>query len=528
MIPEKNMPVEVISADMKRLSEDLTEEHSVRLYSRGGHFTKDQLLPVYFLLIAGCTAKDDYSNFIFGLRDDIKKSRRPFAFIDTPLDEPTEKTKQFFEGIDRENPGEVISGLCRTININNDPNRTFLAQKVLGDMLTLSRGDLLEIGLSLTEKLNVIANAIGVGESDKIPMIMYYGVPKAQDILFLCYAQRCGFDVVCISPDKAAESAFRMCPFADKLQIETLPQSRAAEPFPQKLVKAKIATTAYNAERELDTMLYGGDTMFRDRQFAKMDSAVLKTTYEEIFMLWDQEAKYRPGFAVRGDRVVIPTIFAKINGVPGGKTKEYWKLVDEMLTPQTIFITKSPSYRRPNLNVAHLYAPFHNGRKLNIAALMRSPLNKYGFLPEPLQATIFEKMQAMLDDDLLEFSNEAEMIDHVIYSGLNMPKSITMKMMRHDYTKDVPKVVVADAIEEPFSAMECTQLLMFSYMGFDVVIFSPAGYRNIETYVADDAFEVHSAGEYMHNISVPKLKVPDTPRAKKQKGGLIKNLFKKG
>lgn len=528
MIQGMNVQVEVISADLNRLSEDLLEEHSIRLYSRGGHFTKDQLLPVYFLLISGCTEKDTYNNFLFGLRDDIRKSRRPFAFIDTPLDEPSEQTARFFADIDRENAGAVISGLCQTINIKNDPGRTSLAQKVLGDMLSLSRGDLFEIGLSMTEKLNLIANAIGVGDSDKIPMIMYYGIPKAQDIMFLCYAQRCGFDVVCISPDKTAENAFKMCPFADKLQIETLPQSRAIEPFPQKLVKAKIATTAYNAERELDTMLYSGDTMFRDRQFVKMDSAVLKTTFDEVFMLWDQDAKYRPGFAVRGDRVIIPTIFAKLNGVPGGRVKEYWRTVDEMLTPQTVFITKHPSYRKPTLDVSRAYAPFHDGRRIKAETLMNSPLNKYGFLPEYLQRTIFEKMQEMIDDNYLEFGSELEMIDHVMYAALNMPKSVTRIMMRHDYTKDVPKVVVADAIEEPFSSMECTQLLMFSYLGFDVVIFSPAGYRNIETYVADDAFEIHSAGEYMYNISVPKLKVPDTPRIKKQKSGLIKNLFKKG
>ena len=118
-------------------------------------------------------------------------------------------------------------------------------------------------------------------------------------------------------------------------------------PFPQKMVKAKIATVAYSAERELDTALYGGDTIFRDRQFEKMDSAVLKTTLDEIFILWDQPAKFRSGFAVRGDRVVVPTIFAKINGVDDGDLKSYWRQVEEMITPLTTYIIKSPSYKRP-------------------------------------------------------------------------------------------------------------------------------------------------------------------------------------
>ena len=88
MISGMNTLVEVISADINRLTEDLLEDHSARLFSRGGHFNKSQLIPVYFLLISGCYEEDTYNNFLYSLRDDIKKTNRPFAFIDTPLEEP--------------------------------------------------------------------------------------------------------------------------------------------------------------------------------------------------------------------------------------------------------------------------------------------------------------------------------------------------------------------------------------------------------------------------------------------------------
>lgn len=527
-----NMLVEVISADMSRLSEELAEAHSVRLYSRGGHFTKEQMIPVYFMLIYGCSEDDEYNNFLFGLKDDIcklrKKLNKPFAFIDSPLDEPSESDRLAFSAVDQSSEASIISGLCMQINIRNGLKRTGLAQKALGDMLSLSRTNIFEIGMSLVVKMNLIANSIDAGDSNEIPLIMYYGIPKPEDVLFLCYAQRCGFDVICVSPDKSAEHAFAVCPFADKIQKEELPQSRRVTPFPRKMVKAKIATVAYNAERELDTMLYSGDTMFRDRQFVKMDSAVLKTTFDEISILWDQEAKYRSGFTVRGDRVIVPTIFAKVNGVPDRDVKEYWNMVDEMLTPTSIYISKSPSYRKPGLSVARMYAPFHDGKKLDIAAIKRSQLNKYGFLSDELQDLIFEKIQAVIDDGMLEFESEFEMIDYVMYAGLNLDKSILQLLQGYDYTKEIPKIVVADTIEEPFSKLECTQLLLFSYLGFDVIIFSPSGYRDIEVYVSDDAFETHNAGDYLYNLSAPRLKIPSAPRVKKQKGGLFPNLFKKG
>ena len=88
---------------------------------------------------------------------------------------------------------------------------------------------------------------------------------------------------------------------------------------------------------------------------------MIKTTFDEISILWDQPAKFRSGCAVRGDRVIVPTIFAKINGVDDGDLKDYWNMVEDLLTPDSIYIIKSPSYKRPDLNVSRVYAPFHNG-----------------------------------------------------------------------------------------------------------------------------------------------------------------------
>lgn len=524
-----NTLVEAISADMEHLTEDLLENHSSRLFSRGGHFTKDQMIPVYFALIFGCEENaDTYSNFLFSLKDDIKKTTKPFAFIDSPLDPPDENALLTFSGIDRSATGSVISGLCSMISIKADPVRTLIAQKALGDMLSMSRTEMFDAGAALVYKLNLIANGICVSDSGEIPMIMYYGNPTPEDIFFLCFAQRCGFDVICVSPDKSCLSAFERCPFADKLQKLQLPASRAVMPFPQKMVKAKIATVAYSAERELDTALYGGDTIFRDRQFEKMDSAVLKTTLDEIFILWDQPAKFRSGFAVRGDRVVVPTIFAKINGVDDGDLKSYWRQVEEMITPLTTYIIKSPSYKRPPSSMLSAYSRYISGTSIDTAALMKSPLNKYEFLSEPLQELIFEKMQAAASDRMLETDDPTEAVCYIIHAALNLDRTVLRNLQKYDFTKDIPKFIVADSIEEPFSKLECAQLLLLSYLGFDVLVLSPSGYRDIEAYVSNDAFETHTLNEFKYNVSVPRFKTPDEAKYQKQKNGLFKKLFRKG
>lgn len=529
MFSGADIRVETISADINNLAADLAEEHSVRLYSRGGHFSPREMLPVYFMLICGCTDRDSYNNFLYGLKEDIKKQGRPFALIDSPLDEPDGRARAVFSSIDRTSPAAVISGLCMNIDIKGGRERTILCQRALGEMLSSVNTDVFDIGVSLVAKLNMIANAIGVGQSDKIPLLMYYGIPCAADVLFLCFAQRCGFDVICICPDKDVVKAFDMCPFGAGMQREEFPYSGEIIPYPNRPVKAKIATVAYNAERELDSMLYGGDTMFRDRQFKKMESAVLKTTSDEIFILWEQAAKFRSGFNVRGDRVTVPTIFAKLLGVDNGNIKAYWDMVNDLLTPDTIIITKSTVQGKElSAAVTRAYAPFRDSSGMLMRdRLMHSQLNCYGYLPVELQEHIFEKIEAMIRDGLFTTGNSLEEFDYAVYAGLTLNKSVLRLLQQYDFTKEVPKFIVVDAVETMFSKLECAQLLLMSYLGFDVLILSPCGYRDIEVYVSNNAYEIHTFNDFVYNVRVPSFSVPSEPRAKRKKGGLFGNLFNK-
>ena len=518
--------VEQINADITHLGQDICQEHSVRLYARGGHFTKRELIPIYFLLLTGTLENPDrYDNFLYELKKDITKSGKPFAFIDVPISVPDRfDLDPIFSEV--EGDAAIISGLCGRIEIDNEERR-FIAQTALGDMLTAVPADKLNVGLSLVERMNFISAAVG-SITDKIPLIMYYGIPNAADTLFMCYAARCGFDVLCISPDDTALDMFEKCPFSDKLQKESLGKTAAVRPFPKAPVKAKINTIAYNAKKELDEMLYtGSDTMFRSNQFERMNAAVLATTYDEIDLLWDEEAKYRTGFAVKDDVVTVPVIFAKVEGVPGGDIKAYWELVKRMLTPETYFQVKAVSLKNLYISQSRIYARFHRGKQLLIDELMRSPLNRYNFLPGHLQRLIFEKAQAMINDGMLLMDSEQEVVDFSMYVALNLNREILQLLQSYDFTKTIPKVIIADPIEDPFSKLQCTQTLMLSYLGFDILVFCPTCYRDLETHISEKAFETHTIGEPVFGApirSVPRMKIPTKPRSHK-KSFLFKKLF---
>ena len=156
--------VETISADMNHLSESLTEEHSVRLYSRGGHFSKREMIPVYFLLITGCPGDDSYNNFLYGLKNDIINSGKPFALLDEPVS-VSSGDKMLLSSVDTSSPASIISGLCGLVSVNGNKELSLIAQNALGEMLTGVQSDVFAVGGEMVLKLRFISSAIGVNDT---------------------------------------------------------------------------------------------------------------------------------------------------------------------------------------------------------------------------------------------------------------------------------------------------------------------------------------------------------------------------
>lgn len=78
------------------------------------------------------------------------------------------------------------------------------------------------------------------------------------------------------------------------------------------------------------------------KQHQKAEAVTLQTMYEEIGLLWDQELKYRPGFAAEGDMVTVPVLLEKICGIKDGPILPYWLEIKKLVTPETTLVTKLP------------------------------------------------------------------------------------------------------------------------------------------------------------------------------------------
>lgn len=117
--------------------------------------------------------------------------------------------------------------------------------------------------------------------------------------LFLRLLARLPVDVLLLLPNLNEGSALHT---PDLLEVHCL-QSVSLDRFPVDQNQARVTTAAYQAERDLDRLMYQDTGLYRNQQYAKASTVLLQTMYEEIPILWDQEMKYRPSFSAAGDTV---------------------------------------------------------------------------------------------------------------------------------------------------------------------------------------------------------------------------------
>lgn len=542
------MRFEGFSTENKRISKcipttadtvitDILKPQSERASMLGLGLNTDGIIPVFFCGLIGSPAEENlasYKNALFTLREDLIRSPKFLIFIPGAMSAPTAQEKVYFDAVSRGNTDEAVSDFSNLIKIGNDSARTDEAKRLFREnadkYASVGFDALFEYGVRTITWLNRCTASEQFAKSleNDIPTVIFYGSAGEKEVDFLHFLSQSGFDVLVISASKASLEALKSGNIESRMQIFEFAADGEEFPFPDKLIKSAKATIAYSAEQELNSFMYSNTSIFRDFQFSDMQALTLKTTYEEIDILWHQAARYRTGFdVIKNKTVVIPNIFAKISGVRDGDMDDYWESVKMKLSPLSRVIYKAPSYDKFPPSVFTAFKPFYDGTTINIEKLKDSPANAYRFLSDDLQLLIFHKMQEAIDSGLLML-DESELVPLVIYVGLALEREVLKILQKFDFTKDIPKIVVIDTIEDTFSKVECIQLLLFNLLGFDIIVYTPTGYKNLETYISPEAFTTFGMNEFKYNVRIPRFKIPDSIPEPKESGGLFNKLFKKG
>ena len=310
---------------------------------------------------------------------------------------------------------------------------------------------------------------------------------------FMGFLRTVGLDVIVFNPAKCPQDYVGY----DVSVIDLKYSSNCMKEYPTEDSLLMVETVAHRAEDELTGMIYTDTGMYRSYQYSKAVSLVLRTTYDEIQILWNEELKYRTGFSVDSDIVHMPVLYAIVYGVPDGNVRKYVSDVKVLDSDDTIFLCNHP-YFKPSIEMLYNNDLFRGGL-INTKGLRDAVQQKYGYLRREVQDYLVEKMKLLVEGKYITNVEYSDM--YIISLLLNIDKRVLQIINKFDFTKKNPKLVIVETGEYSMTVEDSVYVAFLSLIGFDVVIYVPTGYNVLGSYLAKRPFE-YQVGEYVYDVDM--------------------------
>ena len=483
--------------------EDIKKDFPLRGSESGFYYNS-------FIRMEGAQDKLTYADELYRFGQDLKAAGRHMVIVNQPFSKPdTAEIAKIRRG-SYANVEQLITGLSANISFPADPELQKLMHRAFVDLILEKASGQENLNRLLSQAVYVLCwlkryeSSLFAGL--RLPQvscfILYGDCQDENEALFLRLLSRLPVDVLVLCPKTDNAN-----PLKDRNLYELhYTESVSLDRYPEESSQVKIGTVAYHAERELDSLMYQDTGIYRQQQYNKSNILQLQTMYEEIRLLWDEELKYRPSFSVTENVVNLPVIFARVSGVREGDLNGYWASVKELITEDTLLLSKFPYIDRTISNPVkpHAVEFYKNGRLLR-DKIKNHSCYQYGILREETQDTILDKLQLLLQQGLIKGIGENGTEYTVIATVLNLPKEIVRMIQKFDLTKKNPKLVWISTTEDILE-LEDTILVMFLHLlGFDILFFVPTGYRNLEKYMNHSSMEDYQIGDYMYDLQMPDL-----------------------
>ncbi len=483
-----------------------------------------------FIRLTGVTDRMTYVGELHQFYRSLLNAKRTVFVLDGPVPEPDTDE---IDGIRRRNyktPDEMIVDLAANlpssaqVELQKEIQSAFVRvlKHAAGDEKNLNRLTVRAVYLLCWIRRYQGEIFRGWKETDIPVVIKMGGCESDAEAMYFRYLSMLPTDTVILSPDLD-----KPCVLRDERLLEIRgSQSVKVMPFPKNSGNLEMGTVAAFAEQDLTEMLYSDSGIYRARQFERAEIITLKTTYDEIFILWDQELKYRPNFSAQDGAVSVPVIYAKVSGVKNGKLTPYWQKVRELKDAgDTLFFSRFP-----------IISPTECGKYQNLASkglkkgkILREEIRKardypFGLLRSEVQEHIFDKLQLMLDRRIIRgtFENGTEYT--VLSTALGISKDIIRAVQAFDFTKRNPKAVVVSTKDVSPTLEDAILLTFLNEIGFDVVMFVPTGYQLIERFLNDHYPVEHQIGDFVYDLEVPDMNSASPTKAL----SWLNNLLKRG
>ena len=459
-----------------------------------------------FARINGCDNRNTYVNNLYLLYQDLKKANRSIRVINNKITNPSVDEISKIKRGNYANENQLIMDLKKNINLKSN---TFIdvARDAFVDTM-IETGKLMNMDLNKMMNKGIyilcwfqryIPDLLGNTDiHSPAPILIYFGnVETDTESLFLNMAAKLPIDVIIFNPEKKGDKLT-----GERLYEVNFEETLKVNEYPTDGNNLSMGTMAYNAERDLDTMMYSDTGMYRDMQFSKANIIKLSTTYEEINIYWKQEARFRPNFSTVDDIVNIPVMFAKISGVANSDTDTYFKNIKDLLTDTTLIYKNENIYDRNCTVAAGVPSFFKNGR-LDREGIKHSQIYKYDYLRAETQEYILDKLSELLRRKTIAGTGQNGTEYKIITIVLDLPKEILRFIQSFDFTKCPPKLIIVNTTETVISLEDSIIVAFLNLIGFDIVFFIPTGYDNVNKYFNNQIMEEHIIGNYLYDIAIP-------------------------
>lgn len=462
-----------------------------------------------FIMQHGVEDKLLFSNDMFSFYKELKASGRRVCLVNGGIPLPTPEEISSVKRQNYANVDQLAAGLSSNIQYPANMELQRLLVKTFIDLILEESKDCGGMLSRLTNKAVYLLAWLKRYQKDlfsnwKMPevsaFILFGKCATANEALFLRYLARLPVDVLILLPNLNEGSSLQDPALLELRFDESLP----LEAFPAEPARMRVSTAAYQAERDLDSLMYQDSGLYRNQQYAAADVVTLRTMYEEIPILWDQELKYRPSFAVINQTVTVPVLLEKICGVKDGQINPYWLEIKKLITPDTMVIKRVPWLDSLAPNPVKPFATqfLHNGR-VQKSKIKAHKAYQYGILRAEMQDYLLDKIQLLLDQRIIAGTYQNGTEYTIVSTALNLSKDLLRMIQKFDFTKKNPKLIIINTTEKILSLEDSILVAFLNLVGFDILFFVPTGYQCIEKYLPVGYVNEHQIGDYLYDLSVP-------------------------
>lgn len=542
-------------------SETIFQEIFVPLTKRSGYVGGPfPILPTYFMRYIGAPSSSDdweaeYYNSLYNLDNACKTSGFYLKFLDgipAPSAAESDLIPQRLIGYPYRDRFEICEQLLQA-NIllstydqllDNTLRKTFVdsvnlfAEKsnksntsiVLNFSLKLATWFNRYLPKLLTRSNRNKKSSMGGLDYEHNPKILFYGAIKLHEIYMLNAFHKIGCDVLFIHSDSDGDEPFRKFDDDESMtQVMINNNYLPLKSFPEGERLVRKSTIAYKASKEIEEVIYNEEVgLFKPWQFESYSThpITLKTTFDELIILWTEPAKLRPEFKVQNKKVYVPNIFAKVNGVCED-LNSYWLDLKVLSSASNTRLLEDVPFTKIIYTKQELY---QTGYLLNEQGLfdemkvVESPFYRFGYLKGHLQHFLIVKINELITSGMFLATIDKKFKLKIIMTILTMDDSLIKLIEVFDYPQEVPKVIVYDNEKATFSENDAILLAYFNLIGLDVIIFTPTNYKTIEQQIKPSLFDVHQLPFVKFDLPLPSLNSISAPPV--QKPGLLSRFFK--